>query len=192
MLTPKAKVWKVLKKVKKNWSHELKRASSHYYENVRCQVERRTLNHWLGRLGSWNLTSTGRLPDQCRLIDKLRLLHSNRIMWGRWSNKFWNRKIHGWFHSHFLLTNLLISWSEIKHFCTLKVIQHNYLHADAALLPMQMLSFMWSCNSPMTHRIIWFLCHAGIIIYMSSTSTERLWILVGFTTQLPVTALLKN
>jgi len=25
---------KVLKKLKKNWSHELKRASSHYYENV--------------------------------------------------------------------------------------------------------------------------------------------------------------
>jgi len=30
VLTPEAKVWKVLQKVKKNWSHELKRASSHY------------------------------------------------------------------------------------------------------------------------------------------------------------------
>jgi len=29
MLTPKGKVWKVFKKVKKNWSHELKRASIH-------------------------------------------------------------------------------------------------------------------------------------------------------------------
>jgi len=35
MLTPNAKVWKVLKKVKKNWFRELKRASSHYYENAR-------------------------------------------------------------------------------------------------------------------------------------------------------------
>jgi len=39
-----------LKKVQKNWFHELKRASSHYYENVKCQVERRTLNLWHGRL----------------------------------------------------------------------------------------------------------------------------------------------
>jgi len=45
-LTPKAKVWKVLKKVKKNWSHELKRVASHYNENVRCQGERETENHW--------------------------------------------------------------------------------------------------------------------------------------------------
>jgi len=34
ILAPKPKVWKILKKVKKNWSHELKRASSHYYENM--------------------------------------------------------------------------------------------------------------------------------------------------------------
>jgi len=40
MLTPKAKVGKVLKKVKKNWSYKLKHASSHYYENAKHQVER--------------------------------------------------------------------------------------------------------------------------------------------------------
>jgi len=39
-LTPKVKVWIVLKKVKKNWSHDLKHATSHYYENVSHQVER--------------------------------------------------------------------------------------------------------------------------------------------------------
>jgi len=27
-LTPKCKLWKLLKKVKKNWSHELKRATT--------------------------------------------------------------------------------------------------------------------------------------------------------------------
>jgi len=37
MLTPKPKVCKVLKKVKKNWSHELKLAASHYYKNVSRQ-----------------------------------------------------------------------------------------------------------------------------------------------------------
>jgi len=52
LLTPKAKVCKVLKKVKKNWYHKLKHASSHYFENVRCQVERRTLKHWYGKLGT--------------------------------------------------------------------------------------------------------------------------------------------
>jgi len=46
-LTPKPKVWKVLKKVKKNWSHELKRVTSHYYANVSCQGKRRTENHVL-------------------------------------------------------------------------------------------------------------------------------------------------
>jgi len=30
---------KVLKKVKKNYYHQLKCATSHYYENVRCQGE---------------------------------------------------------------------------------------------------------------------------------------------------------
>jgi len=37
-LIPKAKVWKVFKKVEKKWSHELKHASSHYYENISRQV----------------------------------------------------------------------------------------------------------------------------------------------------------
>jgi len=32
-------------KLKKNWSHKLKHASSHYYENARCQNERQTHNH---------------------------------------------------------------------------------------------------------------------------------------------------
>jgi len=55
-----------LKKVKKNWSHqELKYASSHYYENVRHQVERQTLNYW-------NLSD--KLPDRRLLNDKLTAL----------------------------------------------------------------------------------------------------------------------
>jgi len=45
MLTPEPKVWEVLKKVKKNWSHELKCATSYYYKNVSHQGERRTKNH---------------------------------------------------------------------------------------------------------------------------------------------------
>jgi len=52
MLTPKAKFWKALKKVKKNWSndsYELKRATSHYYMNVSCQGERQTRKHWHSR-----------------------------------------------------------------------------------------------------------------------------------------------
>jgi len=47
-LTPKTKVWKVLRS-KKNWSHELKRATSHYYKNVCHQGERRTEKHWHSR-----------------------------------------------------------------------------------------------------------------------------------------------
>jgi len=54
MITPKAKVCEVLKKVQKNWSHELKRAS--------------------------NLT--GRLPDRYRLRMTNWPLYSNRVMWG--------------------------------------------------------------------------------------------------------------
>jgi len=37
--------------VKKNWSHELKRASIHL-RSIRFQVKRQTLNHWHGRLGT--------------------------------------------------------------------------------------------------------------------------------------------
>jgi len=37
---------KVFKKVKKNWSSELKHVTNHYYENVNQQGERRTENHW--------------------------------------------------------------------------------------------------------------------------------------------------
>jgi len=48
MLAPK-KVWKVLKKAKKNWSHEMKRAS-HYYKNARCQDERQIHKYWHGRV----------------------------------------------------------------------------------------------------------------------------------------------
>jgi len=34
----------------KNWSYELKHASSHYHENARHQDQRQTHNHWHGRL----------------------------------------------------------------------------------------------------------------------------------------------
>jgi len=37
VLTPKAEVWKVLRKVKKKWLHEIKCASCLYYENTRRQ-----------------------------------------------------------------------------------------------------------------------------------------------------------
>jgi len=45
-LTPKTEA---LKKVMKNWSHELKCASSHYYENARRHIERWTKKHWHSR-----------------------------------------------------------------------------------------------------------------------------------------------
>ena len=35
-----------MKKVQKNWSHELKCTTSCYYENVGLQGERQTKNHW--------------------------------------------------------------------------------------------------------------------------------------------------
>jgi len=39
-----------------------------------------------------------RLPGQCRLGDRfIRTASCDAV----WSNKFWNRKIHGWFRSHF-------------------------------------------------------------------------------------------
>jgi len=50
MLTPKAKFWKALKKVKKNWSNELKRATSRYYIYVSCQGERQTRKHGIADL----------------------------------------------------------------------------------------------------------------------------------------------
>jgi len=37
-------------KSKEKLVHELKHASSHYYENIRRKGERRTHNHWHGRL----------------------------------------------------------------------------------------------------------------------------------------------
>jgi len=46
---------KSLKKVKKNWSHELKRASSHYYKNVRRQGKTRTENHQHSRCETYPL-----------------------------------------------------------------------------------------------------------------------------------------
>jgi len=48
-LYSKPKVWKVLIKENKNWCHELKRATSHYYKNVSCQGERWIENHWRRR-----------------------------------------------------------------------------------------------------------------------------------------------
>jgi len=43
VLIPKPKVWKLLKKVEKMWSHELKSATT-YYQNESCQGESR--NRW--------------------------------------------------------------------------------------------------------------------------------------------------
>jgi len=44
-----------MKKLKKNWSHELKRENSHYHENARRQDGRLTHNHWHGRLEMYPL-----------------------------------------------------------------------------------------------------------------------------------------
>jgi len=64
------KVWKVLKKVKKNWSHELKRATSNYYENIGRQGESQTEKPLA--LQTWNASTT--LPGRQRLSEKLTLL----------------------------------------------------------------------------------------------------------------------
>jgi len=63
-------------KVKKSWSHELKCASNHDYENARCQVERRTHNHWHGRLETYPLCYE---VDAAWLTNWL--LYWNRVMW---------------------------------------------------------------------------------------------------------------
>jgi len=73
-LTPKPKV---LKKVKKNWSHEMKHATSHYYENVSRQGERRTENHWNSRPETHPLC----YQDDTAWV-KNWPLYLNRIMWG--------------------------------------------------------------------------------------------------------------
>ena len=77
MLTPNAKVWKVLKKVKKNWFRELKRASSHYYENARSWDEKWTHNHWHDRLEMYLLYYQ---VDNAQVTN--RLLYLNHVMQG--------------------------------------------------------------------------------------------------------------
>jgi len=57
-------------KRKKKWSQELKRATSHNYENVRHQGERRTNNH----LAQWTRNTSTMLPGHHRLSDKLTAL----------------------------------------------------------------------------------------------------------------------
>ena len=80
----------------------MQHASSHYYENVRHKGERWTLNHAIG-------------------MADLKLFHyASRTMAFEWQtdrfiriasceevrcNKFWNKKIHGWFRSHFQVFN---------------------------------------------------------------------------------------
>jgi len=68
-----------LKKVKKNWSHELKHSTSHHYENVKHHGKRRTKNHCHSRpethlLHYWEL---GR-----RHFSANWTLYSNHVMWG--------------------------------------------------------------------------------------------------------------
>jgi len=61
-LTLKLKVWKILKKVKKTWFHELKCATSHYHDNVNRQGERQTENHWHGTADLKHIHYTTRTP----------------------------------------------------------------------------------------------------------------------------------
>jgi len=91
-------------KVKKSWSHELKCASNHDYENARCQVERRTHNHWHGRLETYPLCYSMRLMPLDWPTDCFIGTVSCEMVW--W-NKFWDKKIHWWLCSNFLFIHSL-------------------------------------------------------------------------------------
>jgi len=84
-----------LKEVKKNWSHKLKCASSHYYENAKLRGDPSTIGtadlkpiHYATRLTplEWQTDCFIR-TGSCEAV---------------WSNNFWNKKMYGWFCSHFL------------------------------------------------------------------------------------------
>ena len=81
----------------------MKRASSHYYENVRCQDERRTENHWHSRckthlLSYWENTAW---VTDCFI----QTVSCKEVQW----NKYLNKKIHGFFLSHFLF--VMVVWT---------------------------------------------------------------------------------
>jgi len=97
-LTPKTKVWKVFKEVKKtgpmNWNVQPVITTKMYVTKVRGELK---------NIGT---------------ADLKRIRYATRMMLLEWqtdrfipttlwevvqSNKFWNKKIHGWFHSYFLL-----------------------------------------------------------------------------------------
>jgi len=73
MLTPEGKVWEVLKKVKKNWSHELKRAS---IQLPKCKAPNREANPQHLAWQTWKVSI--RLPDQYWLSDKVTALFELR------------------------------------------------------------------------------------------------------------------
>jgi len=73
MLTPKGKVWKVMKKLKKNRSHKLKHASIYLRKRKAPNQE---VNPQQLAQQTWNLSV--RLPDQCQLSDKVTALFEMR------------------------------------------------------------------------------------------------------------------
>jgi len=84
-----------LKKVKKNWPHELKRGSILLRK---CKAPNQEANPQPLAWQTWKVSV--RPPDQCWLSKKMTTLFEMRHA-RRKSNKFWNTKIHGWFCSHF-------------------------------------------------------------------------------------------
>jgi len=76
-LAPKPKVWKHLKKVKKNCSHELKHATT----TTKMQVAK--VRAELKTIGTADLNASAMLSHQCCLSDKLSVLfephHVRRI-----------------------------------------------------------------------------------------------------------------
>jgi len=85
-----------LKKVKKNWSHELKHVTSYYYENVSWQGERRTKNYWHSRPETHGCYVTRTMTLEWQTDCFIRKASYEAV----WSIKFWN-KIHGCFGNHF-------------------------------------------------------------------------------------------
>jgi len=72
-----------LKKEKKNWSNDLKLATT--TKTIVDKVRGEPINHWHGRLGTYLLgyqIDTGRVTNWT--------LYSNRVSEAVWLKKFWN------------------------------------------------------------------------------------------------------
>jgi len=85
-------------KSKENWSHELKRASSHYYETQGSGTKMRGKPTTISMVDLRCIRyATRSTPFKWQTDHFIRTVSCEAVWW----NKFWNKKIHGWFRSHF-------------------------------------------------------------------------------------------